>query len=105
MLSVEFVLYGMLPDGRGISHHMDFSSLKRRTCTGFETPDTSSSDYETWSPSDQMQKDCLLGQKYTYTRRKQDSKCFTQGLELVQVRYQTTQHNLNKFQFQNQTKF
>ena len=81
--SLEFLLYGQLPSGHGVSQHFDFTTLKRRTCTGFDTADTEASDFETWSPSDQMRKDCLLGQKHTYTRRKQDKVCFIKGEDMI----------------------
>ena len=53
---------------------LDFSGLHERPCKGYDKPNSSDSDYETWRPHDDgrhKSKDgCYLGQKLEYTRRK-----------------------------------
>lgn len=59
---------------------LDFEGLHEPKCQGVDKAGTDGSDYELWSPHDDGRhgaKDgCLLGQKVTYTRRKQDAECF-----------------------------
>merc|ERR1711959_142155 len=38
--------------------------------------DPEESDFETWSPSDRFEQNCLLGHTDVYTRRKRDARCF-----------------------------
>ena len=40
---------------------------------GHETPDTPTSDYESWRATDNNQ--CLLGRSTTFIRRKRDTQC------------------------------
>jgi len=57
--------------------YLDFDELHTRECIGHDKPDTSESDYETWSPSDgRLSGKCLLGHTVTYTRRKPEKQCF-----------------------------
>jgi len=75
-LSQTFLVYGD-QGSNGVLIFIDFSSLHERACTGFANPDTSDSDYETWSPSDgRLVGKCLLGHTVSYTRRKPEKQCF-----------------------------
>lgn len=65
---LSFVVYGTSGKDAYVIH-VDFQNSDVRNCD-------SNVDYETWSPSDAHDDKCLLGQKTTYTRRKQDSKCY-----------------------------
>ena len=58
--------------------YLDFSQLHEPQCKGVDTADAADSDYELWTPHDGRfgESKCFLGQHKTYTRRKQDSKCF-----------------------------
>jgi len=66
--------------GENIMITLDFAGLHEQKCQGSDKPGQDTSDYELWSPHDDGRhgaKDgCLLGQKVTYTRRKQDNECF-----------------------------
>jgi len=66
---------------KGAIYFLDFTSLHERTCQGWEDPTLSTSDYEFWSPTSNLQTSnsgnkCLLGHVTTYTRRKQSTACF-----------------------------
>eukprot|EP00914_Ancora_sagittata_P014525 GHVO01028384.1.p1 GENE.GHVO01028384.1~~GHVO01028384.1.p1 ORF type:complete len:816 (-),score=140.45 GHVO01028384.1:141-2588(-) len=74
--SVDFILYGTKESGGGAVYHLDFNALEQPACRGLWASDTPTSDYETWSPSDVHEKQCLLGRHVTYTRRKRSSECF-----------------------------
>jgi hypothetical protein len=75
-LSQAFVVYGW-QEQSGVIIYLDFTELHTRECTGHDKPDTSESDYETWSPSDgRLAGKCLLGHTATYTRRKPEKQCF-----------------------------
>jgi hypothetical protein len=54
----------------------DFSGVKMRDCKGYDKPDTSDSDYETFIPHTYHNNKCLLGRIVKYIRRKKDSVCF-----------------------------
>ncbi|CDR95451.1 sortilin, putative [Babesia bigemina] len=73
--SLNFILYGNR-NGIGVAFHLDFSSLGQPLCKGIWSIDSSSSDYETWHPTDPHGNHCLLGRKMVYKRRKQASECF-----------------------------
>lgn len=73
--SLEFLLYGNR-NGIGVIFHLDFAALGQPPCKGIWAIDSSSSDYETWTPTDKLGNECLLGKKVTYKRRKQSSECF-----------------------------
>lgn len=73
--ATSFVLYGENDFGKGILISLDFASLHDNTCKGADNPNGYDSDYETWSPTDSSS-NCILGRKLTFTRKKQDSKCF-----------------------------
>jgi len=63
---------------------VDFTNLGEAQCVGADTPNTPASSYETWTPKDpDGERDCLLGAKTTYTRRKQNVKCFNTLNDLV----------------------
>jgi hypothetical protein len=67
----NFVIHGIKQqNGKevGVLIHLDFNNLHQRPCN-----DT---DYEQWSPSDMAGRNCFLGQKTIYTRRKRDAECF-----------------------------
>ena len=59
---------------------IDFSGLHEKQCAGAESPGTTNSDFELWSPHDDGRHGstdkCFLGQQVSYVRRKQDSECF-----------------------------
>ena len=57
---------------------LDFNDLHQPACQGVSSPDTESSDYETWSPYDGRHGDqkCFLGKRITYVRRKRDRQCY-----------------------------
>jgi hypothetical protein len=72
--STRFLLTGM----RGNSFvlvSLNFDDLHEKYCEGINEPDTQSSDYETWEPSDSRGDLCLLGRKTAYVRRKQEKEC------------------------------
>jgi hypothetical protein len=61
---------------KGFVFTLDFTDLHQPTCQGISSPDTESSDYETWTPYDGRHGDkCFLGKKITYVRRKRDREC------------------------------
>ena len=67
---------------------MDFTEIHQPQCNGASSPDTDSSDYETWSPYDGRHGDkCFLGKKITYVRRKRDRQCYN-GEETEMILYQ-----------------
>jgi hypothetical protein len=74
-------------DGRNFIVTVDFSNLADSKCTGQDSPNTATSSYETWVPMDPDggQQGCMLGSKTTYTRRKQNVKCFNADNDLVHV--------------------
>ena len=46
-------------------------------CRNPDIPDTTESDYEKWTPNDgRIGRDCLMGHKTIYVRRKRDSQCY-----------------------------
>eukprot|EP01091_Cochliopodium_minus_P008351 TRINITY_DN1876_c0_g2_i7.p1 TRINITY_DN1876_c0_g2~~TRINITY_DN1876_c0_g2_i7.p1 ORF type:complete len:512 (-),score=156.97 TRINITY_DN1876_c0_g2_i7:8-1543(-) len=69
----EVILYGRANSIGGSIIHADFTNIHERQCVGADSPDSSSSDFETWFPG---KSGCILGQKIQYIRRKRDSKCF-----------------------------
>lgn len=72
----DFVVYGTRQDV-GVLVYVDFSELHGRNCVGHDAPDTSASDYETWTPSDgRLSGKCLMGHTVNYVRRKAESQCF-----------------------------
>ncbi|KAK1940266.1 putative sortilin [Babesia divergens] len=73
--SLNFILYGNR-NGIGVAFHLDFSALGQPLCKGIWSIDSTSSDYETWRPTDPHGNECLLGRKLVYKRRKQASECF-----------------------------
>mmetsp|Transcript_43514 Transcript_43514/g.85182 ORF Transcript_43514/g.85182 Transcript_43514/m.85182 type:complete len:845 (-) Transcript_43514:294-2828(-) len=74
--ALEFIVYGWAEES-GVLVYLDFSDLHQQTCQGHDSPDTSSSDYETWSPSDgRLGGKCLMGHTVTYIRRKPEKQCF-----------------------------
>lgn len=75
-------------NNKGYLLTLDFSDLHEPQCSGISSPDTESSDYETWSPYDGRQGDkCFLGKKITYVRRKRDRECFN-GEEREKILFQ-----------------
>lgn len=84
--TTKLMMYGTRGGDSGVLFHLDFSSLNQPTCKGLWAPDTSSSDFETWSPSaggrftmsGSSGDGCLLGKQTQYTRRKQSSECFNE---------------------------
>jgi len=82
--TTKLMMYGTRGGDSGVLFHMDFSTLNQPTCKGLWAADTSSSDFESWSPSaggrfmvsGSSSDGCLLGKQTVYTRRKQASECF-----------------------------
>jgi hypothetical protein len=78
--SQQFVLYGT-KDEKGVIIGLDFSSLHEPSCRNPDSPGTSGSDYELWTPNDGRATDkCLMGRTMSYVRRKQESECYN-GVE------------------------
>ncbi len=72
----EFIVYGRRKD-KGVVVHVDFTSVHKRRCEGAESPGASDSDFETYTPASALLgKQCLLGKRITYTRRKATSACY-----------------------------
>jgi len=61
--------------GEQVLISINFDDLHSRVCSGANSPDTETSDYETWEPSDSRGDLCLLGRKTSYTRRIQTKDC------------------------------
>ncbi len=83
--SQHFIVYGESNSKKGAKKGvvigLDFSSLHEPQCRNPENPDTAESDYEKWTPNDgRGGKDCLLGHKVTYIRRKREALCYN-GLD------------------------
>ena len=84
--TTKLLMYGSRGGDSGVLFHLDFSSLNQPRCKGLWAADTSSSDFETWSPSaggrftvsGASGDGCLLGKQVQYTRRKQSSECFNE---------------------------
>ena len=84
--TTKLMMYGTRGGDSGVLFHMDFTSLNQPKCKGLWAADTSSSDFETWSPSaggrftvaGASGDGCLLGKQVQYTRRKQSSECFNE---------------------------
>lgn len=77
--SQHFIIYGESQkkgDTKGVVIGVDFSNLHEPQCKYPDIPDTQESDYEKWSPNDGKNRDCLMGHKTIYIRRKRESKCF-----------------------------
>lgn len=83
--SQHFVVYGetKMKKGqkKGVVIGIDFTSLHEPQCKNADQPDTKESDYEKWTPNDgRGGKECLLGHKVTYIRRKREAQCYN-GLD------------------------
>jgi hypothetical protein len=82
--SQNFVVYGEATrkgEKKGFIIGIDFSSLHEPQCRNPDSPDTDSSDYETWTPNDgRLGQECLMGKKTTYVRRKRKAECYN-GLD------------------------
>lgn len=82
--SQHFILYGETNkngEKKGVVIGLDFSSLHEPQCRNPDNPDSPESDYEKWTPNDgRTSKECLLGKKVTYVRRKREAQCYN-GLE------------------------
>lgn len=58
----HFLVIGENSAGKGVVVALDFTSLHTRNCVESDNPNTDTSDYETWSPSDNGSRNkCLLG--------------------------------------------
>jgi len=71
--SLSFIIYGITQDKAGILIKVDFSGYFPRKCDLPDTVDQPNSDYEFWSVD---AKQCSLGEKIVYTRRKAAADCF-----------------------------
>lgn len=79
--SQHFVIYGHTQSKKGVKQGVvigiDFSSLHEPMCRSPSEPNTTGSDYETWTPNDgRIGHECLLGKKTIYVRRKRDAECY-----------------------------
>lgn len=75
-----FMLLGHSVKGgkeNGVTVRFDFSGFHERNCRGYKNPKDEDSDYELWEPKTNKQKDCVLGIKTIYVRRKDQKKCFS----------------------------
>lgn len=73
--STKFVVYGTRSAGKGFLRKVDFGALHPNVCSGVAIAGEAGSDYETWSPSESLGGNCLLGHKNIYVRRKRAAKC------------------------------
>ena len=73
-----FIVYGeSYKSGtkKGVVVGINFGNVYPQ-CRNPQSPDSSNSDYEKWSPSDgRAGRECLLGRKITIVRRKRDAHC------------------------------
>jgi hypothetical protein len=78
--SQHFIIYGYYEskgNTNGIVIGVDFSGLHEPQCRNPDMPDTNESDYEKWTPNDGRKgKECHMGHKTIYIRKKRESKCF-----------------------------
>jgi hypothetical protein len=78
--SQHFIVYGETVSKKGfkkgVAIGLDFTGLHEPQCRNPDNPDTSDSDYEKWTPNDGKGKECLLGKKVTYIRRKREAQCY-----------------------------
>lgn len=78
--SQHFVVYGeshKKGDTKGIAIGVDFTSLHEPQCRNPDTPGSSDSDYEYWTPNDgRAGRECLMGHKTIYVRRKREAQCY-----------------------------
>jgi hypothetical protein len=72
--ATSLILYGPSSSNSYQLTYLDFSALNTRLCEGWDTPDTNTSDYETWYPAGKG--NCVLGVQYAVVRRKQDAACW-----------------------------
>ena len=79
-ISLNFVIHGHYDNtesDKGLIISVDFAQQGVRACSGADDPNSSTSDYEKWTPYDGRQgtDKCFLGKKQDYVRRKQSSVC------------------------------
>lgn len=77
----HFIVYGEKKAKKGLKGGvvigLDFTSLHEPQCRNPDRPDSPDSDYEKWTPNDgRGGKECLLGRKMIYVRRKREAACF-----------------------------
>jgi len=74
--SQVFIIYGRRND-KGVLMQINFETLHERRCSGVNAAGADASDYEEWTPADELRAgNCLLGRKVTFTRRKREVQCF-----------------------------
>jgi len=74
--SQVFIVYGRRND-KGVLMQLNFETLHERRCSGINAAGADASDYEMWTPADELRAGgCLLGRKVTFTRRKRAVQCF-----------------------------
>jgi len=76
-ISQKFMIHGHYSNSearKGLIVSVDFGQLGIRTCTGAKEPESSTSDYELWTPYDGRQgtDKCFLGKYLQFVRRKRD---------------------------------
>lgn len=80
--ALYFLVYGeaKTKDGekKGMLVTLDFATQKVPFCKEFNNPNSPQSDYEIWTPNDGRggNKECLMGKKSLFVRRKRDSQCY-----------------------------
>ena len=80
--SQHFLIYGESQTKKGeklgVVIGIDFSSKNLPICKNSNIPIDINSDYEIWSPNDGRHgnKECMMGQKTIYVRRKREAECF-----------------------------
>jgi hypothetical protein len=78
--SQHFVIYGESQkkgDTKGVVIGLDFTGLHEPQCKNPDNPDTAESDYEKWTANDgRIGKECLMGHKTIYIRKKRESQCY-----------------------------
>lgn len=79
--SLKFLLVGAVVDpatsvaGETVVIQLDFSELFGRKCV-LDPTSATISDFEQWSPTTLNDKECVLGHRTTYWRRKASRKCY-----------------------------
>jgi len=74
MASGIFLIHGKR-GGVGVIVQADFADVHANDCIGHDSPGTPGSDYEIWTPSDNIGSKCLLGRESNYIRRKRTAHC------------------------------
>jgi photosystem II stability/assembly factor-like uncharacterized protein len=64
-------------NNHGVIYQLDFGPVHERQCKAPNKAGMDGSDYELWTPADDLRSgECLIGQRVTYTRRRRNAECF-----------------------------